>query len=97
MNTFAFVGDLEGSPEVSCVYHSEEAENQVGAAPAATPPPPAPHHAPQTFGWQSMQPCLPLRRGPPPLPPPAPHTHRHAMKARKQRAPCACLCRLITN
>ena len=29
MNTFAFVGDLEGSPEVSCVYHSEEAENQV--------------------------------------------------------------------
>jgi hypothetical protein len=30
MNTFAFVGDLEGSPEVSCVYHSEEAENQVG-------------------------------------------------------------------
>jgi len=31
MNTFAFVGDLEGSPEVSCVYHSEEAENQVGA------------------------------------------------------------------
>ena len=29
MNTFAFVGDLEGSPEVSCVYHSEEAENQA--------------------------------------------------------------------
>ncbi len=28
MNTFAFVGDLEGSPEVSCVYHSEDAENQ---------------------------------------------------------------------
>ena len=28
MNTFAFVGDLEGSPQVSCVYHSEEAENQ---------------------------------------------------------------------
>jgi hypothetical protein len=28
MNTFAFVGDLAGSPEVSCVYHSEEAENQ---------------------------------------------------------------------
>lgn len=27
-NTFAFVGDLEKSPEVSCVYHSEEAENQ---------------------------------------------------------------------
>lgn len=28
MNTFAFVGDLNKSPEVSCVYHSEEAENQ---------------------------------------------------------------------
>lgn len=28
MNTFAYVGDLEGSPEVSCVYHSEQAENQ---------------------------------------------------------------------
>ena len=28
MNTFAFVGDLDNSPEVSCVYHSEEAENQ---------------------------------------------------------------------
>jgi hypothetical protein len=28
MNTFAFVGDLEGRPQVSCVYHSEEAENQ---------------------------------------------------------------------
>lgn len=28
MNTFAFVGDLAGSPEVACVYHSEEAENQ---------------------------------------------------------------------
>ena len=27
-NTFAFVGDLDKSPEVSCVYHSEEAENQ---------------------------------------------------------------------
>lgn len=37
MNTFAFVGDLEGSPEVSCVYHSEEAENQVGAR-AMRPP-----------------------------------------------------------
>ncbi len=24
MNTFGFVGDLNGSPEVSCVYHSEE-------------------------------------------------------------------------
>ncbi|KAI8470799.1 MAG: hypothetical protein J3K34DRAFT_385131 [Monoraphidium minutum] len=28
MNTFGFVGDLSGEPEVSCVYHSEEAENQ---------------------------------------------------------------------
>jgi len=28
MNTFAFVGDLTGSPEVACVYHSEDAENQ---------------------------------------------------------------------
>ena len=28
MNTFAFVGDLKDSPEISCVYHSEEAENQ---------------------------------------------------------------------
>lgn len=28
MNTFAFVGDLSASPQVSCVYHSEEAENQ---------------------------------------------------------------------
>lgn len=28
MNTFAFVGDLGKSPEVNCVYHSEEAENQ---------------------------------------------------------------------
>ncbi len=27
MNTFAFVGDLDKSPEVSCVYHSEDAEN----------------------------------------------------------------------
>ena len=27
MNTFAFVGDLEKEPEVSCVYHSERAEN----------------------------------------------------------------------
>ena len=32
MNTFAFVGDLEKSPEVSCVYHSEDAENQVSAS-----------------------------------------------------------------
>lgn len=28
MNTFAFVGSLDKSPEVSCVYHSEDAENQ---------------------------------------------------------------------
>lgn len=28
MNTFAFVGDLNGRPEISCVYHSEDAENQ---------------------------------------------------------------------
>eukprot|EP01025_Chloroclados_australasicus_P032183 TRINITY_DN3259_c0_g1_i4.p1 TRINITY_DN3259_c0_g1~~TRINITY_DN3259_c0_g1_i4.p1 ORF type:complete len:260 (-),score=25.43 TRINITY_DN3259_c0_g1_i4:343-1122(-) len=28
MNTFAFVGDLEDNPEINCVYHSEEAENQ---------------------------------------------------------------------
>ena len=28
MNTFAFVGDLNHEPEVSCVYHSEDAENQ---------------------------------------------------------------------
>eukprot|EP00210_Caulerpa_lentillifera_P007765 g7410.t1 len=28
MNTFAFVGDLNDSPEISCVYHSEDAENQ---------------------------------------------------------------------
>ena len=27
LNTFAFVGDLQGRPEVSCVYHSEQAEN----------------------------------------------------------------------
>lgn len=28
MNTFGFVGDLNKSPEVSCVYHSEDGENQ---------------------------------------------------------------------
>lgn len=28
MNTFAFVGELDSSPNVACVYHSEEAENQ---------------------------------------------------------------------
>jgi hypothetical protein len=28
MNTFAYMGDLKNSPEVACVYHSEEAENQ---------------------------------------------------------------------
>ncbi len=41
MNTFAFVGDLEGSPEVSCVYHSEEAENQVGTPFTGCRPAPA--------------------------------------------------------
>lgn len=34
MNTFAFVGDLKGEPEISCVYHSEEAENQYLTNPA---------------------------------------------------------------
>jgi Protein of unknown function (DUF3172) len=34
MNTFGFVGDLSKKPEVSCVYHSEEAENQVWELPA---------------------------------------------------------------
>lgn len=28
MNTFAFVGDLNDNPQINCVYHSEEAENQ---------------------------------------------------------------------
>ncbi|XP_024358226.1 uncharacterized protein [Physcomitrium patens] len=28
MNTFGFVGDLRQAPEISCVYHSESAENQ---------------------------------------------------------------------
>lgn len=28
MNTFGFVGDLRQAPEISCVYHSETAENQ---------------------------------------------------------------------
>ncbi|KAF5843724.1 hypothetical protein DUNSADRAFT_8239 [Dunaliella salina] len=28
MNTFAYMGDLKGAPDVACVYHSEEAENQ---------------------------------------------------------------------
>jgi hypothetical protein len=31
MNTFAFVGDLEESPEVSCVYHSEQARAREAA------------------------------------------------------------------
>jgi hypothetical protein len=38
MNTFAFVGDLEESPEVSCVYHSEQARARgagAGAGPGA--------------------------------------------------------------
>jgi hypothetical protein len=46
MNTFAFVGDLKGTPQVSCVYHSEEAENQFLRDPtkmaAATGSPPVP-------------------------------------------------------
>lgn len=47
MNTFAFVGDLNQAPEVSCVYHSEEAENQFMLDPKRArlgdgyaPPPP---------------------------------------------------------
>lgn len=28
MNTFAFIGDLNDNPQINCVYHSEEAENQ---------------------------------------------------------------------
>lgn len=28
MQTFAFVGDLNDNPQINCVYHSEEAENQ---------------------------------------------------------------------
>jgi hypothetical protein len=36
MNTFAFVGDLEKAPEVSCVYHSETAENQFLKDPASS-------------------------------------------------------------
>ncbi len=35
MNTFAFVGDLEKTPEVSCVFHSEQAENQFLRDPSA--------------------------------------------------------------
>ena len=35
MNTFAFVGNLEDSPEVSCVYHSEQA--RVHAVPVLHP------------------------------------------------------------
>lgn len=39
MNTFAFVGDLEGDekhkPEISCVYHSEDAENMFLKNPKA--------------------------------------------------------------
>eukprot|EP00897_Mesotaenium_endlicherianum_P005345 jgi/Mesen1/4839/ME000244S04018 len=34
MNTFGFVGDLRNAPEVSCVYHSETAENQFLKDPA---------------------------------------------------------------
>ena len=36
MNTFAYVGDLDKSPEVQCVYHSEDAENQYLRDPAAS-------------------------------------------------------------
>lgn len=40
MNTFAFVGDLDGDPKVTCVYHSEQAENQFmqGESDFATTP-----------------------------------------------------------
>lgn len=34
MNTFGFVGDLRQAPEVTCVYHSESAENQFLKDPA---------------------------------------------------------------
>lgn len=34
MNTFGFVGDLRQAPEISCVYHSETAENQFLVDPA---------------------------------------------------------------
>ena len=27
-NTFAYVGDINQKPEISCVYHSEDAENR---------------------------------------------------------------------
>lgn len=40
MNTFAFVGDLDDSPQVSCVYHSEEAENQYLVNPKRVVPTP---------------------------------------------------------
>eukprot|EP00955_Chlamydomonas_euryale_P053991 355658-Chlamydomonas_euryale.AAC.3 len=52
MNTFAFTGDLKNAPEVSCVYHSEEAENQYmnmitsGAANGKPPLPSLPKSAP---------------------------------------------------
>ena len=41
MNTFAFVGNLEDSPEVSCVYHSEQARVPaacVAAVPSSSRP-----------------------------------------------------------
>lgn len=33
MNRFGYVGDLEDRPEASCLYHSEEAENQFMSDP----------------------------------------------------------------
>ncbi|KAF8062934.1 hypothetical protein HT031_003773 [Scenedesmus sp. PABB004] len=51
MNTFGFVGDLAADPEVSCVYHSEEAENQYLLNPEKAlnlgEGPPAPAKAPK--------------------------------------------------
>jgi hypothetical protein len=37
MNTFAFVGDLQDNPQISCVYHSEEAENLYLSNPKKQP------------------------------------------------------------
>lgn len=57
MNTFAFVGDLKGDPEISCVYHSEEAENQYLVNPSKsldtiTNPPSNDPEAPAATGPQ---------------------------------------------
>lgn len=87
MNTFAFVGDLEGSPEVSCVYHSEEAENQVGAAPAATPPPPAPHHA----LWVAEHAALPAASPGPPASPATSTTHTQTRNESEEAKGPLCL------